>query len=85
MFMLVENRLGEAMAHEHNEECEALQEALAGARARQSPPQRDSALPGIQGVRSVDPRDITPDASAELKREIANLEQALSAMGCDPR
>lgn len=73
------------MAHKHNDECEALQKALVDLRARQSPPQRDSAVPGVQASHSFDPSDVTPDASPELEREISSLEQALRDAGCEPR
>lgn len=73
------------MAHDHNEQCETLQKALSDARARQSPPQRDTAATGAQHVIGLDPGDTTPDASPELEQQIANLEQELRDMGCEPR
>jgi hypothetical protein len=76
---------GVIMAHEHNDQCETLQDALATARASQTLPMRDTAVSGIQGVEVLDPGDIAPSADPELAHEIRNMEQELRDMGCEPR
>jgi hypothetical protein len=63
--------------------CEELREALADARARLTPPARDTAVPGIQTVENVDPGDTTPDATPELAEQIRHIEQAMRDAGCE--
>lgn len=71
------------MPRDHTEECEQLRQALQDA-SRLVPPQRDTAAPGFSGPVSADPENVTPDASPQLEQEIANLEQRLRDIGCEP-
>ncbi len=73
------------MAHEHNEQCETLQKALADARASQTPPMREATIVGMQAAHPVDDTDVTPNASPDLEHDISNIEQELRDMGCEPR
>lgn len=71
------------MAHEHNEECERLHEALQSLQAQQQLPRgsMDATMAAqvVTPERSADPEGITP----EVETEIANIRRALDALECD--
>lgn len=71
------------MANRSHENCKHLHEALEHARARLDPPQRDTTIQGAQSAIVMDPRDLTPDARAEIHTEIRQLEKAIRDAGCD--
>jgi hypothetical protein len=69
------------MAHVHDEECGQLREALESARARQQPPRSAVGITDLANpVRAADPEGETGD----VEREIADLQRALNAKGCEP-
>ena len=71
------------MAHEHNEECERLHEALRSLQAQQQLPRgsmdANMAAQVVVAERSAGPEGVTP----EVETEIAKIRQALDALECD--
>jgi len=70
------------MAHEHDEECERLHDALESLQAQQQPPR--GAMGTFTGELVTPERGLSPEGDTpEVETEIANVRRALAALGCD--
>lgn len=70
------------MAHEHNEECDNLHEALKSLQAQQQLPR--SSMSTMDGGMVLPDRAVEPEGdTADVEVEIAKVRQALAALECD--